>query len=145
MTSYLERAIQESKEREEKATKGPWRVVNEIDPNPIFLETWGPEYKTMWWIQRGGENDTPIHSNLENVSPKQTFLRKETAEFIAASRTWEPKWREMVQLSLSTFLVLKIQYELNKSETGCRKEGELINLTLSHLERLAKEGLNGAS
>lgn len=76
--------IKELKALAEKATKGPWRVVNEIDPNPIFLETWGPDYKTMWWVQRGGENDPPHTSTLENVTPKQTFLKKETAQYLAA-------------------------------------------------------------
>lgn len=68
------------KARMNAATSGDWRYVKEIDPNPIFLKTWGPNYKTMHFVQCGGENDP---YTLRNITPKRTMMMEGDAKFCA--------------------------------------------------------------
>lgn len=75
--------LDDIKARINATTPGQWRYVNEIDPNPIFLKTWGPDYKTMHFVQCGGENDTPTSSTLRNITPKQTMMTEGDAKFCA--------------------------------------------------------------
>lgn len=101
--SYLRKI----EERCEKATKGEWVLVNELDPNPIFLETWGPDYKTMWYVQTGHntkwwqENHGRNFSDLRNIIPAKTHCSKEDAEFIAHSRTDIPTLVKLLRLVIS--------------------------------------------
>lgn len=107
MSESLTQKLAELKEIADRVTRGPWRYVNEIDPNPIFLQTWGPNYKTMHFVQAGGENDTPISSSLRNITPKITFLPKPDAEFIAQSRTIVPQLLQALEVATSALSALE--------------------------------------
>lgn len=101
----LEKAIAESKKREENATGGPWRTSYHPCTN-------GPAHRSI------RIND--IRSN-----------HYDNLDFIAASRTWEPRWREMVEILLERVM-----------ECFCANGISCRNcLVRDVLERLAKEGL----
>lgn len=94
------------KARAAAATPGPWRLVNEIDPNPIFLNTWGPNYKTVFYIQAGygfGEGgNSETFSSLINITPPHiTHLSMADAAFIAHARTDIPRLVAMVEAALA--------------------------------------------
>lgn len=71
-----------TKELARKVTERPWRVKNELDPNPIFEQMHGKEYKTMFYIQARGIDDTPSFSTLTNVTPAKTHISQVNAEYI---------------------------------------------------------------
>lgn len=84
------------KELWSKTTPGDWRVINEVDPNPIFLKTWGPDYKTVHYIQCGhplGEGgNSPTQCSLRNITtPHKTHISKPDASFMAFAHNSVPQ------------------------------------------------------
>lgn len=107
----LNKYLDEMKDVGDKATEAPWRAVNEIDPNPIFLKTWGPDYKTMWWIQAGhafGEGgNSPTSSTLKNITPKETMMNEKNVKFIATARN---NWNKILEMNSVLLEVVEFYY-----------------------------------
>lgn len=90
----IQEYLAQVKKRCEEANSGVWRYVNEIDPNPIFLETWGPDYKTMHFVQTGGED------TLRNITPKITMMEKADAVLVAHCKQDLPKMVEALERAI---------------------------------------------
>lgn len=77
MTPPLERWLAEVEKRSEAATKGPWSV--EYD-----AETWDGDFYAQSWVETKVDTWCPVQSNS---TADQMLDQRETAEFIAHSRT----------------------------------------------------------
>lgn len=96
MTESIKAFLERMKEVGGRAFRAPWRRVNEIDPNPIFLETHGPDYKTIFFIQAGGEGDGPNFSSLRNITPKITMMSDADVKFIVHARN---NWDRLIRMN----------------------------------------------
>lgn len=91
------KALDEIKARYKATTSGDWRYVNEIDPDPIFLKTWGPNYKTMHFVQCGSENDA---YTLRNITPKRTMMMEGDAKFCAHAHQDIPRLVRALEVAI---------------------------------------------
>jgi hypothetical protein len=127
----LEQAIAESKSREEKATKGPW-----ISSKGGCIK--GGEF--IEYARGKGQSQLALTIGAENIGPEE---RDSNSEFISAARTWEPKWREMVEYLLKSVEIAREKirrlYPTMKEDEFNRAFEKIMGL--NELNRIAKEGL----
>lgn len=123
----IEKAIAESKAREEKATNGPWEILNSKT-----LDTIAIGFKSRFSI--------PLATMNRDVLGD----REINAKFIVASRTWEPKWRQMVEKCLSILVDIQksaARIGILKDCADCPEIHDYVDDLEEQLERLAKEGM----
>lgn len=108
MTNPRTYAIKLSKERNKQATPGPWESCNGV--------LRAPKQKL---------------ESMQVLSEFSNILGLEDCRFTAHARTWEPKWREMVETA-----IIGIERALSSEAWQYH-----LSETLKNLTRLAKEGL----
>lgn len=115
--SYLNKALRESREREEKATPGRWKL-------------WANEVR---W-DKGGDSDLDKSVHVVLTQNPRTF----DTQWIAHARTWEPRFRRMLERAKAALDEAHPITCTDNVDERC-----LICHALDHLEAIAKEGVTG--